>query len=87
MEKQVENEEVELYALNFSGRFPTVRYYPSRAAGVKARSRYRGMGYHVQLDKVQVRDAEAGLQRPEDEGGSDNTILTKIADRFRRKAR
>lgn len=68
----------ELYALHFNGRVPAIRYYQSRTKGIKARKKYRAMGYHVQLNKVEIPDAgEKGV------GGDNNLSRTRFADWFR----
>jgi len=77
---------MEPYVLRFDGRVPAVRYYVSREKGVKARRKYRMLGYHVQLLKIQTSE-ELPDAKTEPNSRDNNNFFTRLTDRFRRKSR
>ena len=84
---------MEPYVLRFDGRVPAVRYYVSREKGVKARSKYRKLGLHVQLLKVQIPEDKVQIleelpdAKTEPNSRDNNNFFTRLTDRFRRKSR
>ena len=83
----------EPYVLRFDGRVPVVRWYPSRVRGIKARRKYRKLGFHVQLLKVQIPENKVQIleelpdAKTEPDSRDNNNFFTRLTDRFRRRSR
>ena len=84
---------MEPYILRFDGRVPVVRRYPSRVKGIKARRKYRKLGLHVQLLKVQIPEDKVQIleelpdAKTEPNSRGNNNFFTRLTDRFRKRNR